>query len=121
MRPRTGNIRAFIVKSTAEVPGNAPAAKPYSRRDPIRGLTDWRVKSGRARRTDDGQAPMLLTRMTQSAALVFLFGWLCAAQPAVTRAAALAAHAAHQVSALKITVLVTNVAGDAHAGDGEWG
>ena len=64
---------------------------------------------------------MLLRRVAQSAALVFLFAGLCAAQPAVTRAAALAAHAAHQVSALKITVLVTNVAGDAHAGDGEWG
>jgi 7,8-dihydropterin-6-yl-methyl-4-(beta-D-ribofuranosyl)aminobenzene 5'-phosphate synthase len=67
------------------------------------------------------QNRMLLRRVTQSTALVFLFAWLCAAQPAVTRAAALAAHAAHQASALKITVLVTNVAGDAHAGDGEWG
>jgi 7,8-dihydropterin-6-yl-methyl-4-(beta-D-ribofuranosyl)aminobenzene 5'-phosphate synthase len=28
---------------------------------------------------------------------------------------------AHHVHALKITVLVTNVGGDAHAGDGEWG
>jgi hypothetical protein len=27
----------------------------------------------------------------------------------------------HQVHALKITVLITNVAGDPHAGDGEWG
>jgi 7,8-dihydropterin-6-yl-methyl-4-(beta-D-ribofuranosyl)aminobenzene 5'-phosphate synthase len=64
---------------------------------------------------------MLLTRVTQSAALVFLLAWLCPAQPAVTQTAAVAAHAAHQVHALKITVLVTNVAGDAHAGDGEWG
>ena len=64
---------------------------------------------------------MLLTRLTQSGALVFLFAWLCAAPPAVTQATAVAAHAAHQVRALKITVLVTNVAGDAHAGDGEWG
>jgi 7,8-dihydropterin-6-yl-methyl-4-(beta-D-ribofuranosyl)aminobenzene 5'-phosphate synthase len=28
---------------------------------------------------------------------------------------------AHQVHALKVTVLVTNLAGDAHEGDGEWG
>jgi hypothetical protein len=27
---------------------------------------------------------------------------------------------AHKVMALKITVLVTNLAGDMHAGDGEW-
>jgi 7,8-dihydropterin-6-yl-methyl-4-(beta-D-ribofuranosyl)aminobenzene 5'-phosphate synthase len=38
-------------------------------------------------------------------------GLLMAAQPAP----------AHHVHALKITVLVTNLAGDPHAGDGEWG
>jgi hypothetical protein len=31
------------------------------------------------------------------------------------------AHAVHQVRALKITVLVTNLAGDPGAGAGEWG
>jgi 7,8-dihydropterin-6-yl-methyl-4-(beta-D-ribofuranosyl)aminobenzene 5'-phosphate synthase len=47
---------------------------------------------------------------------LFLSLLMSAAMPAATRAAA-----RHPVHALKITVLVTNVAGDPHAGDGEWG
>jgi hypothetical protein len=39
----------------------------------------------------------------------------------VIAAAAPSAAVQHPVHVLKITVLVTNVAGDPHAGDGEWG
>lgn len=48
----------------------------------------------------------------------------CGAVPAATGASESSAgemNAVHQVRALKITVLVTNLAGDPGAGDGEWG
>jgi 7,8-dihydropterin-6-yl-methyl-4-(beta-D-ribofuranosyl)aminobenzene 5'-phosphate synthase len=56
-------------------------------------------------------------------ALIFLFAAACSSAASFSGAAALAADAAktHPVHALKITVLVTNLAGDPHEGDGEWG
>jgi 7,8-dihydropterin-6-yl-methyl-4-(beta-D-ribofuranosyl)aminobenzene 5'-phosphate synthase len=47
----------------------------------------------------------------------------CAAAPPIgaSQPAAGAANHSHQVRTLKITVLVTNLAGDPHEGDGEWG
>ncbi len=47
--------------------------------------------------------------------------WLTAASEASHAAASDAQNAKREVHALKITVLVTNLAGDARAGDGEWG
>jgi 7,8-dihydropterin-6-yl-methyl-4-(beta-D-ribofuranosyl)aminobenzene 5'-phosphate synthase len=62
-------------------------------------------------------------------AVIFLFAAACSGAAAFSGAgafggaAALAADAVktHPVHALKITVLVTNLAGDPHEGDGEWG
>jgi 7,8-dihydropterin-6-yl-methyl-4-(beta-D-ribofuranosyl)aminobenzene 5'-phosphate synthase len=62
-----------------------------------------------------------LAHLAQPTAFVFLIAWLCAAQPASALGDTVEAPASHQVHALKITVLVTNVAGDPHAGEGEWG
>jgi 7,8-dihydropterin-6-yl-methyl-4-(beta-D-ribofuranosyl)aminobenzene 5'-phosphate synthase len=52
-----------------------------------------------------------------------LLRWLGLAALLATGSAVVAADppAAHRVHALKVTVLVTNLAGDGHAGDGEWG
>jgi 7,8-dihydropterin-6-yl-methyl-4-(beta-D-ribofuranosyl)aminobenzene 5'-phosphate synthase len=47
--------------------------------------------------------------------------WLAAASGASYAAAGDAQNTKREVRALKITVLVTNLAGDARAGDGEWG
>jgi 7,8-dihydropterin-6-yl-methyl-4-(beta-D-ribofuranosyl)aminobenzene 5'-phosphate synthase len=58
----------------------------------------------------------LLQRVT-----ITLAAALLCVTPALTWGTSLETHASHQVRALKITVLVTNVAGDMHAGDGEWG
>jgi 7,8-dihydropterin-6-yl-methyl-4-(beta-D-ribofuranosyl)aminobenzene 5'-phosphate synthase len=51
------------------------------------------------------------------AVAVIVAGSLLTAQPTITVAAA----ARHPVKALKITVLVTNLAGDVDEGNGEWG
>jgi 7,8-dihydropterin-6-yl-methyl-4-(beta-D-ribofuranosyl)aminobenzene 5'-phosphate synthase len=52
-----------------------------------------------------------------------LLRWLGLAALLATGSAVLAAEppSTHRVHALKVTVLVTNLAGDAHEGDGEWG
>ena len=52
-----------------------------------------------------------------------LLRWLGLAALLLAGAAAFAADApsTHSVHTLKVTVLVTNLAGDAHEGDGEWG
>jgi 7,8-dihydropterin-6-yl-methyl-4-(beta-D-ribofuranosyl)aminobenzene 5'-phosphate synthase len=57
---------------------------------------------------------MLRIRRLQTAAVLLAMTLACAA-------AAAGSDALHQVHKLKITVLVTNVAGDPRAGDGEWG
>jgi 7,8-dihydropterin-6-yl-methyl-4-(beta-D-ribofuranosyl)aminobenzene 5'-phosphate synthase len=54
----------------------------------------------------------------QPAAALLALLLFCAPPPP---AAAGDAHASNRVQALKITVLVTNLAGDPHQGDGEWG
>jgi 7,8-dihydropterin-6-yl-methyl-4-(beta-D-ribofuranosyl)aminobenzene 5'-phosphate synthase len=61
------------------------------------------------RRIHRGLAPLLATAL------------LCVSLGAGTGARAADANASQQVHSLKITVLVTNVAGDIRAGDGEWG
>jgi glyoxylase-like metal-dependent hydrolase (beta-lactamase superfamily II) len=60
-----------------------------------------------------------LLRTLQSAAAVVALTLTCAAWPAVNASATPAgeAHSAQQARALKITVLVTNLAGDPRAGD----
>jgi 7,8-dihydropterin-6-yl-methyl-4-(beta-D-ribofuranosyl)aminobenzene 5'-phosphate synthase len=59
-------------------------------------------------------------RWSRNAAASLLAGLLTASMVAAAPATAAAA-VQHPVRALKITVLVTNVAGDPRAGDGEWG
>jgi 7,8-dihydropterin-6-yl-methyl-4-(beta-D-ribofuranosyl)aminobenzene 5'-phosphate synthase len=64
-----------------------------------------------------------LFRVLQRAALV-LATTLTGAAPAAVNSSQVAggeANASHQARTLKITVLVTNLAGDSRAGDGEWG
>jgi 7,8-dihydropterin-6-yl-methyl-4-(beta-D-ribofuranosyl)aminobenzene 5'-phosphate synthase len=57
------------------------------------------------------------------AAAIFAVALGCAASPAIGSAqpATGVANRSHHVRALKITVLVTNLAGDPHEGDAEWG
>jgi 7,8-dihydropterin-6-yl-methyl-4-(beta-D-ribofuranosyl)aminobenzene 5'-phosphate synthase len=55
------------------------------------------------------------------AALLVLLATVAARAAVADTSAPPAATARHQVSALKMTVLVTNLAGDPRAGDGEWG
>jgi 7,8-dihydropterin-6-yl-methyl-4-(beta-D-ribofuranosyl)aminobenzene 5'-phosphate synthase len=72
------------------------------------------VKRGDARMIANGFPRSTLLRCAAALLAMLLSaggGSLMAAQPAPT----------HHVHALKITVLVTNLAGDPHEGDGEWG
>jgi 7,8-dihydropterin-6-yl-methyl-4-(beta-D-ribofuranosyl)aminobenzene 5'-phosphate synthase len=64
-----------------------------------------------------------LFRLPQRAALILATTLTCSTPPAFNSSEAVAGEpsASHQVRALKITVLVTNLAGDPRAGDGEWG
>jgi 7,8-dihydropterin-6-yl-methyl-4-(beta-D-ribofuranosyl)aminobenzene 5'-phosphate synthase len=59
--------------------------------------------------------------MTLFRAACCLLASACALAWGCNPAAAATASDAHHVHALKITVLVTNLAGDPHEGDGEWG
>jgi 7,8-dihydropterin-6-yl-methyl-4-(beta-D-ribofuranosyl)aminobenzene 5'-phosphate synthase len=63
---------------------------------------------------------MSLKSLLQAALPTLALAATLASQPSVS-AAPVAVAEPHPVRALKITVLVTNVAGDPHAGDGEWG
>jgi 7,8-dihydropterin-6-yl-methyl-4-(beta-D-ribofuranosyl)aminobenzene 5'-phosphate synthase len=64
-----------------------------------------------------------LLHALQSIAAALAMTLTCAAWPVVnsSRASAAEAVASQHARALKITVLVTNLAGDPRAGDGEWG
>jgi 7,8-dihydropterin-6-yl-methyl-4-(beta-D-ribofuranosyl)aminobenzene 5'-phosphate synthase len=65
----------------------------------------------------------VLLHVLHRAAVILAITAACAAPPAVSSSNTDAGGgiASHQAQALKITVLVTNVAGDPRAGDGEWG
>ncbi len=65
----------------------------------------------------------LLSRVLQPAAVILAMTVACAAPHAVSssKPSATEKNVSHQVRTLKITVLVTNLAGDLRAGDGEWG
>jgi glyoxylase-like metal-dependent hydrolase (beta-lactamase superfamily II) len=65
----------------------------------------------------------LLSRVLQLAAVILAMTVAGAAPPAVSssKPSATEKNVSHPVRALKITVLVTNLAGDLRAGDGEWG
>jgi 7,8-dihydropterin-6-yl-methyl-4-(beta-D-ribofuranosyl)aminobenzene 5'-phosphate synthase len=65
----------------------------------------------------------VLLRVLRRIAAVLAMIVACALPPAISwsNTGADAGSASHQARALKITVLVTNVAGDLRAGDGEWG
>jgi 7,8-dihydropterin-6-yl-methyl-4-(beta-D-ribofuranosyl)aminobenzene 5'-phosphate synthase len=67
------------------------------------------------------QTGIVLLRVLRRAAVVLAITVVCAPPPAWSNTGAGAGGASHQARALKITVLVTNVAGDLRAGDGEWG
>lgn len=62
-------------------------------------------------------------RFARRAIMALSLHMIVAATPALTEPAAeiVPTRAERQVHALKITILVTNLAGDAHRGDGEWG
>jgi 7,8-dihydropterin-6-yl-methyl-4-(beta-D-ribofuranosyl)aminobenzene 5'-phosphate synthase len=59
--------------------------------------------------------------MKHSLLFILAAFWLTAVSGTSQAAASDAQNAKREVHALKITVLVTNLAGDARAGDGEWG